>query len=1851
MTGRGAWGLQTGYGRFKINENKKIRCSAAGCRAGRGVACASAWAADEATLNVEKLISWDSSNKNNATITVTSNVPDVDETKVLFLGTLCNAHGMTSTTITNSLNAIAVNADVTYYLLGKDSTSSASNVSYKGSIERGKTLTQSISVTSSGNHASLKGFINILYSELYTNNKEYDYIILEFDSSRIADGSSSTCSSITTEMNWVANELAKYYANDQVIWVTDGFNQNTKNKEYGVTAYAPTNLYFTSKDGTTNHLKAQEFRYLCSVMAPAYYLAHTTADSTYYGNGSTTMTLTDYQLKLGVKNVEDKVYGTAPDYLVYSSDSRQMFYNNATELADFLYMAVQGVKLRFNDTVKVSDSDTIKITDAAIYVTKSTTLTNADWILRSSLTVASATVQEDEQGVKYVSSTDGEIVITTGNTDSSKNNQVTVNVEDLKNQIKYAKLVINVEDSEGFQSCIYLLTDENGKPVPDANGRLQYRMNPNNGEAQVSAYKGTETTGAAAASGSDAAVAADVVAYNVNSSVTNGTENYDENTQKGTVTSETATALALTSFSGDSVNLTYTPGSGKKLDSITVDGVSITLDESGSYTGTAFTVSTASNGIMTVTFPGLAADHSVSVVFKNKNELSTNKSVKSPASGTVKGGEEIEYTITVANSGSEAVSGVSVSDVIDTSLVSFVSADNNGSYDASTHTVSWSGISVPAAADGTPGTTKLSLKVRALPGITGSQTIINSAAGTYDGATLPDTTTNGFTAVTATGRDLTVTYSLLSGETPKDYTKPSDAAGTYGQVLSSDAVAAAQPSAVPGYRFSGWYKDQALTTAFDAQQLLNEENYTIEGNVITLYGKWEYCVGLEKTAVTTASPLRGGDTLTYEISVSNTSETAVSEITVTDVLSSQLEYVSSSPAASWDSATRTLSWSSVSVGANSSEKLTVRAKVDPTITAAAEISNTASGTHGGKSFSSGEEKVTAQPMLLTVKYAYSGDAPSDAPDTSAYTDEGIVCGKAYSSSGKNPTAQGYTFSGWYVDEACSVPYTNGSILTYADTVNGVKTLYGKWTTVKSFSLSKSVSYNGKAIDGTVAPGSTVLYTLTVVNNNAAAAIPSVVITDTVPEGLAISNISDGGSAAGSTVTWTVTLGAGESKDLSFNATVPADLKVEKSYVNVAAVTSADGTALNVPANVTFTAKPENITVAVTKAWSDGWDAHSDETVSVQMYANGTASGSVIALTKAAPSWSEIVAPYDAAGNPISYTFRELKDGAALEEGGMTGKDNRYKVSYSETETGGTLITNGYVIDAADLTLIKTADGTAVPGGSFTYTITLTNKRSNETAQNITVSDKLPEGLTLAENGLEYASTDSVTEENGAYVWTVPSLAGGETATLKITVDVPADAVAVEYENIASITNVGDTSYAGNPVPSEKAITDVRTFTVKKVWSDSKTAHPSVAVQLQRNGENYGQAKTLSDGNNWTFTWTGLPLYDDARVKYVYTVSEIAIEGYTSVVSYSGAADGNTSAAVTNTLKTVTVIYSLKGSDQPSGVSAPESAAVNWGESYNAASPLSAQNYSFSGWYTDEGCTVPYVNGTVLNDSSAPGGTLTLYGLWTRKTIDMDYESSSTGPDPSKVTMPAKETVKQGDELPVPADPVYSGDDYRFTGWYTDAACKVPYTGGTAGEENITLYAGWEYRPQVNYYAVGTVPEGAAIPYGERVDAGTAYTSKSAVGTPVGYTFDGWYTDADLTSKYTDGTKIYADTDLYGTWRLNPIVTYKYIGTVPSGITPPAAVSVPYGTRYTAATKPTYSSYTFTGWYTDSACTRPYTATTLTSDLTLYGKWVYNGGVKTGDNYNGPFWTGGLIFSLASLASAFTLRYRKKKHCK
>ncbi len=142
------------------------------------------------------------------------------------------------------------------------------------------------------------------------------------------------------------------------------------------------------------------------------------------------------------------------------------------------------------------------------------------------------------------------------------------------------------------------------------------------------------------------------------------------------------------------------------------------------------------------------------------------------------------------------------------------------------------------------------------------------------------------------------------------------------------------------------------------------------------------------------------------------------------------------------------------------------------------------------------------------------------------------------------------------------------------------------------------------------------------------------------------------------------------------------------------------------------------------------------------------------------------------------------------------------------------------------------------------------------------------------------------------------------------------------------------------------------------------------------------------------------------------------------------------------------------------------------------------------------------------------------------TVSFDLRGHGTLPDL---------TVVSGGRIEKPADP--TADGYAFTGWYREAECRTLWNfEADPVEADMTLYAGWEpvevvYTVSFDLRGHGTLPD-LTVVSGGRIE-------KPANPTADGYTFTGWYREAECTTPWNFETDIVeADMVLYAGWKQN-----------------------------------------------------------------------------------------------------------------
>ena len=347
-------------------------------------------------------------------------------------------------------------------------------------------------------------------------------------------------------------------------------------------------------------------------------------------------------------------------------------------------------------------------------------------------------------------------------------------------------------------------------------------------------------------------------------------------------------------------------------------------------------------------------------------------------------------------------------------------------------------------------------------------------------------------------------------------------------------------------------------------------------------------------------------------------------------------------------------------------------------------------------------------------------------------------------------------------------------------------------------------------------------------------------------------------------------------------------------------TAKDGTVTT----LTNSYSTEETSVSVRKVWtdSDNQDGIRPESISVQLKADGKASGDPVVLNEA---------------NNWTYTWTKLAKNANKTEIQYTVDEVDVPSGYTKTVTKES---TGYVI-----TNTHNPETTSING---TKTWSDNDNQDGKRPTSITVN--------LLANGTKVDSKEVTANDNWKYEFTnLPKYAAGNEITYTV------EENAVEgYEATVDGYNITNTHK-----PETTKVEGTKT------WNDSDNQDgirpEKIIVNLLADGNKVNtQEVTPDDNGNWTYSFTDLPKFKAGK-EIVYTVAEKAVEGYVSTVSGYN---------INNTHKPETI--AINGSkhwddnDDQDG-KRPESITVNLlanGEKVNSQVVTAAGNWTYN--FTD-----------------------------------------------------------------------------------------------------------------------------------------------------------------------------------------------------------------------------------------------------------------------------------------------------------
>lgn len=220
---------------------------------------------------------------------------------------------------------------------------------------------------------------------------------------------------------------------------------------------------------------------------------------------------------------------------------------------------------------------------------------------------------------------------------------------------------------------------------------------------------------------------------------------------------------------------------------------------------------------------------------------------------------------------------------------------------------------------------------------------------------------------------------------------------------------------------------------------------------------------------------------------------------------------------------------------------------------------------------------------------------------------------------------------------------------------------------------------------------------------------------------------------------------------------------------------------------------------------------------------------------------------------------------------------------------------------------------------------------------------------------------------------------------------------------------------------------------------------------------------------------------------------------------------------------------------------------------------------------------------------------------------------------TEIVISTQKNIKAGTLIPLPQtinlDELGIKGFGKFLGFYTDSSCTGNPITSVVVDKDITLYAKFEI---IDYSITYKIDEGTWKNYTPNssynvLNAANSYIPEGEDLEKVGYTFEGWYKDADYAEKITSLVGLFEDITLYAKWEaITYYIAYELNGgTWVDGFNCEKSYTIESAVdfRLPSSDKIICQGYIFEGWYDNPEYT--YAIDSLdgrTGDLTVYAKW-------------------------------------------
>jgi uncharacterized repeat protein (TIGR01451 family) len=1086
----------------------------------------------------------------------------------------------------------------------------------------------------------------------------------------------------------------------------------------------------------------------------------------------------------------------------------------------------------------------------------------------------------------------------------------------------------------------------------------------------------------------------------------------------------------------------------------TVPTVTTTTPETLTITATVVSPSAETN-TSTITHsdqfdPVLTNNTASATVTPQVSDLALAKTVSNPTPNV---GQNVTFTITLSNTGPSTATNVQVSDLLPSGLTFVSDTLTQGTYNSATGlwtvgtvavgtqtltitaTVTTPGAETNTATidhsdqfDPNPNNNTASSTVTPQQAdLALAKTVSNSAPNVGDTITYTVTLSNTgpSTATNVTVNDLLPGGLTFVSATPSEGTYvPGTGLWTVGTVTAATPETLTIQAIVVSPSFSTNTASITHSDQFDPDPTNNTASTTVTPQQADLFvGK------------TVSNPTPNvGDTITYTVTVGNNGPATATNVTLRDILPTEVTYQSSSATeGSYNPATNI--WTVGTVAANAPQTLTITALV----TSPNPGTNTASISHSDQfdpdtANNNDTASITPQQSDLELAKTVSDSTPNVGQNvtfTVTLTNNGPSTATNVSVTDLLPS--GLTFVSAAPSEGTYVPgtglWTVGTVtMATPQTLTIIATVVSSNPATNTATISTSDQFDpdtgndtasttvtpqqadlvvGKTVDNpTPNVGDTVTFTIALGNIGPDSAT-NVTVNDALPAGLTLLSAtpSEGTYAGGVWTVGTVTTSAVQTLILTARVTSPG---AETNTATIGRSDQFDPDTANNTAGATVT--PQQADLALAKTVNDptpnvgdtvtftvtltdlGPDAATNVTVNDHLPGGLT-------LLSATPSQGTYTGGVWTVGTVTTAVAPTLTLAARVDSPGSAtntatiGRSDQFDPNGNNNTASATVTPQ-----QADLALAKTVNNpTPNVGDTVTFTVTLTDLGPN-TATNVSVTDLLPSGLTFVSDTLTQGTYDSATG-----LWTVGTVTTTTPQTLTITATVVSPSTAI---NTATITS----SDQFDPVPSNNTASTTVTPQQADLFVAKTVSDPTPNV-----GDTI--TFTVKVGNNGPNAATNVTLLDALPAEVQYQSSSATAGSYNPTTHTWTV--GTVGAGVTETLTiTVTVISpvtepntaSISHSDQfdPNPNNNTDTASINplqsdlqLAKTVNDPAPNVGQNVTFTVTLINTGPSTatnvqvsdPLPSGlTFVSDTLTQGTYNSATGLWTVGTVDVGTQT-------------------------------------------------------------------------------------------------------------------------------------------------------------------------------------------------------------------------------------------------------------------